>query len=165
MLVFGIDPGSLRTGWGVVRVRGSTFEHVSSGVIKLDGDLPLAVRLEHIFTEITLRLKEHHPDRVFLESLFHHKNARSALVLGHARGAILLAAQLERQDVDEISPAEVKLAVTGNGRADKVQVEAMVRIILGRDVGAVKDESDALAIAIAGASRARSPILGAGARS
>ncbi|MBI4820939.1 MAG: crossover junction endodeoxyribonuclease RuvC [Deltaproteobacteria bacterium] len=164
MIVFGIDPGSLRTGWGVVRVNGSTYEHVASGVIRMNGDLPLAKRLEIIFREITIHLVAHRPEAVYLESLFHHKNARSALVLGHARGAILLAAQLEGRAIEEIAPAEVKLAVTGNGRADKGQVEAMVRIILGRDVGAVRDESDALAIAIAGASRARSPITKLGAR-
>ena len=158
MLIFGIDPGSVRTGWGVVRSEGSSFKYVDSGVIRLPGDEALAIRLEIVFREISATLAAFHPDRVFLESLFHHKNARSALVLGHARGVILLAAKLGQSAIEELSPAEVKQAVTGNGRAEKEQVQEMVRIILGRDIKAQKDESDALAIAIAGSMRAKSPI-------
>jgi crossover junction endodeoxyribonuclease RuvC len=95
---------------------------------------------------------------VFLESLFHAKNAKSALVLGHARGVALLAARQSRAQIDEVSPAEVKKAVTGRGRAEKFQVQEMVRLILGLPAAQPADASDALAIAIAGSARARSPL-------
>ncbi|MFO0726935.1 MAG: crossover junction endodeoxyribonuclease RuvC [Myxococcota bacterium] len=164
MIAFGIDPGSIRTGFGVVRVSGSRIEHLGDGVIRAPESAPLSDRVEAIFTELCAELDRHRPEQVFLESLFHHKNAKSALVLGHARGVALLAVRMRALPLDELAPSEVKKAVTGNGRAEKFQVQEMVRMLLGLPKVAPVDASDALAIAIAGAYRARSPIWGAAER-
>lgn len=155
MITFGIDPGSQRTGWGVIRAEGSALTFVGAGVIRLEQGAPLADRLKDIFERLSAVLDEHAPERVFLESIFHQKSAQSALVLGQARGVALLAARLRGCPLGEITPAEVKKAVTGNGRAEKIQVQEMVRILLGLRAHVAQDAADALAIAIAGASRAR----------
>lgn len=155
MLAFGIDPGSRRTGYGAVRVEGSRLLHVASGVIRLDEDAPLSVRLAALFEQLTGLLAEVAPERVFLESVFHHKSAQSALVLGQARGVALLVAARTGRPVGEVSPAEVKKAVTGSGRATKEQVQEMVRALLGLQDRAPADASDALAVAVAGAASAR----------
>jgi crossover junction endodeoxyribonuclease RuvC len=155
VIAFGIDPGSQRTGWGAIRAEGSSFRCLDSGVIRVDGGAPLGARLERIFRELTRALDAYAPDRIFVEAIFHQKSAQSALVLGQARGVALLAANLRACPVGEITPAEVKKAVTGRGRADKHQIQEMVRILLGLEARAAQDASDALAIAIAGATRVR----------
>ncbi len=155
MITFGIDPGSQKTGFGVIRVEGSSYTLVASGVIRMEAGAPLAERLNEIYERLCTCMAEHAPDRVYLESIFHQKNAQSALVLGHARGAALIAAAKQGCPIGEITPAEVKKAVTGRGNADKHQVQEMVRILLALDKKVAQDASDALAIAIAGASRAR----------
>lgn len=158
MIAFGIDPGSHRTGWGVIRVEGTALSCIDSGVISTPSEAALSTRCELIFRELRVVIEVAEPDHVFLESIFHAKNARSALVLGHARGVALLAASMSGCPIDEIAPADVKKAVTGNGRADKRQVQDMVRTLLGMASRAPSDAADALAVAIAGSSRVRSPI-------
>jgi len=158
VIAFGIDPGSLRTGWGAVRVEGNRLVSLGFDVIQTSGELPLADRVGEIFAALRLALDAHRPDTIYVESIFHHKSAKSALVLGHARGVALLAARLNGAPVGEVSPAEVKKSVTGSGRAEKSQVQEMVRVLLGLGQNAPRDAADALAIAIAGATRARSPI-------
>jgi crossover junction endodeoxyribonuclease RuvC len=155
MIAFGIDPGSVRTGWGVVESEGSRLRSVDFGVITAREKDPLADRLSWIFEGLTRALEASRPDEIFLESIFHHQNAKSALVLGHARGVALLAASRAGKPIAEIAPAEVKKAVAGSGRADKEQVKEMIRIQLGLRECAPADASDALAIAIAGAVRSR----------
>ncbi len=154
MIAFGIDPGSRFTGWGVVRLRGSRCEFIDCGVLAV-GDGPLTGRLSSIFDGLNHALNEYSPNHVFLESIFHHKNARSALVLGHARGVAMLSASLRQIPVDEISPAEVKKAVSGRGRAEKAQVQEMVRVLLGLPQVPQEDAADALAVAIAGSVRSQ----------
>jgi crossover junction endodeoxyribonuclease RuvC len=155
VICFGIDPGSRRTGWGAVRMDGSRLSQVGCGVIAADLDGSMPDRLREIFDGLEAALAAHSPDVVFLESIFHHKSVRSALVLGQARGVALLAAGGAGRPVGEVSPAEVKKAVTGSGRAEKGQVQEMVRVLLGQERRAQADAADALAIAIAGATRAR----------
>jgi crossover junction endodeoxyribonuclease RuvC len=155
MITFGIDPGSQKTGYGVIRVEGSSYHCLDAQVIRVEQGAPLQDRLKTIFERLTLALEEHKPDRVFLESIFHQKSAQSALVLGQARGVALLAAGMRSVPIGEIAPAEVKKAVTGRGNAEKGQVQEMVRILLGLEKRVAQDASDALAIAIAGASRVR----------
>jgi crossover junction endodeoxyribonuclease RuvC len=155
VIAFGIDPGSQRTGWGAIRVEGSSFRCIDSGVIRMDASLDLSARLDRIFRELGEALARCAPDRIFLEAIFHHKSAQSALVLGHARGVALLAAHARACPIGEITPAEVKKAVTGKGQAEKHQMQEMVRVLLGLDTRAPQDASDALAIAIAGATRVR----------
>lgn len=154
MMAFGIDPGSRYTGWGVIDHQGSKYRMVDCGVLAVGERRPLADRLRDIHLGLEALLERHAPDAVFLESIFHHKSARSALVLGHARGVALLACGLRELPLVEISPSEVKKAVTGRGRADKAQVQAMVKVLLGLPEVAQEDASDALAVAFAGAARA-----------
>lgn len=155
MIAFGIDPGSLRTGWGVVRAEGSRLLSIDFGVIRADDGAPLPRRLELIFDELSAHLDRTRPSEVFLESIFHHQSARSALVLGQARGVAMLAAEKAKCPIGEIAPAEVKKAVTGSGRADKTQVGELIRIQLGLAERPPADAADALAVAIAGATRSR----------
>ena len=128
---------------------------IQAGVIQLDETLDLAERLASLHEALSDVLVRHQPDCIYLESAFHHKNARSALVLGHARGVALLSARQAGSDLGEVAPAEVKKAVTGSGRADKAQVQAMIRAILGLSAVPAEDAADALAVAIAGVSRRR----------
>lgn len=159
MLCFGVDPGSIKTGFGVIHVRGNRVDFIDAGVIRTESGAPLADRLQQIFQTLEAKLAEHGPELVVLESIFHHESARSALVLGQARGVALLAARRSQAELLELSPAEVKKAVTGSGRADKHQMKEMIRMLLGLERALASDAADALAVAIAGSARARSPIL------
>lgn len=159
MLCFGIDPGSIKTGFGVIRARGNRIDYLDAGVIRTEPGAPLAERLLHIFLALEAELAEHRPELVVLESIFHHESAKSALVLGQARGVALLAARRSQAELLELTPAEVKKAVTGSGRADKRQMKEMIRVLLGLPKAPASDAADALAVAIAGSARARSPLV------
>jgi crossover junction endodeoxyribonuclease RuvC len=147
--VFGIDPGSSRTGYGCVETDGRRHQLVACGAIAaLAGD-GFPQRLERIHRELTALLSSCRPDCVAIENLFHATNARSALKLGHARGVAMLAAVQAGCTIAEYTPAEVKRAVVGYGRAEKPQVQQMVKLLLGLDaVPTPHDASDALAVAI-----------------
>ena len=149
MRIFGIDPGSERTGYGCVETDGRRHHLVACGAITaLAGDA-FPQRLARIHQELTARLAECRPDSVAVENLFHAVNARSALKLGHARGVAMLAAVQAGCEVFEYTPAEVKLAVVGYGRADKHQVQHMIKLLLGLDAApSPHDAADALAVAI-----------------
>lgn len=165
MITFGIDPGSRKTGWGAVRSEGSRLIALGFGTIKVSPKLPLAERLAVIHAGLRGELIRLGPDQVVLESIFHSKSAKSALVLGHARGVALLAAAMTEVPVLELSPTEVKKAVSGSGRSDKHQVQHMVKALLGLGEVAEEDASDALAVAIAGSARRRfSEVAAAGSR-
>lgn len=155
MICFGIDPGSRKTGWGAVSIEGSKLTCIDFGVVRVPESAPLSERLVGIFEGLTEHLGEVKPDRVFLESVFHHKSAQSALVLGQARGVALFSAARAGYPIGEVSPAEVKKAVTGSGRATKEQVQEMVRALLGLAERAPSDAADALSVAIAGSSVAK----------
>jgi crossover junction endodeoxyribonuclease RuvC len=147
--IFGIDPGSVRTGYGCIESDGSRHRLVTCGAIAAPARLPFPERLLKIHSDLSVRLAECRPDAVAIEALFHAVNARSALQLGHARGVALLAAMQAGLAISEYSPAEVKRAVVGYGRAEKQQVQHMIRLLLGLDeVPAAFDVSDALAVAI-----------------
>lgn len=155
MRVLGLDPGSRYTGWGILNRSGSRLTPVAHGRIVLPQKKPLALRLGILHREVVELLDRWEPETAALESLFHGVNTRSLIVLAQARGA-LLATLGGRIEVAEYSPSEIKSAVTGSGRADKEQVARMVAMILGlRDVKMSPDESDALAIAICLAQRAK----------
>jgi crossover junction endodeoxyribonuclease RuvC len=149
VIVVGIDPGSQRTGWAVLRSEGSRLVSVEHATLRLPAG-SLAERLTALHASLVEGLGRHRPQRVVLESVFHHKNARSALVLGQARGVALLAAAQSGAELVELSPAEVKRSVTGNGRADKYQVQRMVQVLLGLPQPPATDAADALAMAVAG---------------
>jgi crossover junction endodeoxyribonuclease RuvC len=145
--ILGIDPGSRITGVGVISVCGSELSHVYSESLKLPkGDL--AIRLRDIYSRLQTIIAQTRPDIVSLEKVFIAKNPQSALVLGHARGAAMLAAVNNDLPVVEYSATEIKKTVVGRGRADKAQVQHMMRILLSLRVAPEEDASDALAAAV-----------------
>lgn len=149
MRVFGIDPGSERTGYGCVETDGSRHQLIMSGAIAAMASDDFPARLARIHAELTRLLAECRPDAVAIENVFHASNARSALKLGHARGVAMLAAVQAGCEVAEYTPSEVKRAVVGYGRAEKPQVGQMVKLLLGLDViPTPHDAADALAVAI-----------------
>jgi crossover junction endodeoxyribonuclease RuvC len=147
--VFGIDPGSQRTGFGCVESDGRRHRLVICGAIRVASRDAFAVRLGAIFRELSTHLQSCRPDVVAVENLFHAVNVRSALTLGHARGVAMLAAFESGVPVVEYTPAEVKRAVVGYGRAEKPQVQQMVKLLLGlARVPSPHVAADALAVAI-----------------
>ena len=148
MRIFGIDPGSDRTGYGCVELDGSRHRLIISGAISAVG-ASFPEKLLKIHTGLAVLLAECRPDCVAIENLFHSNNARSALKLGHARGVAMLAAVEAGLPIAEYTPAEVKRAVVGYGRAEKHQVQQMVKLLLGLPtLPTPHDAADALAIAI-----------------
>ena len=149
MKIFGIDPGSERTGYGCVERSGSRHRLVLCGSLSAPARATFPERLQHIHAGLAALLAECRPDCVAVENIFHARNVRSALKLGHARGVALLAASEAGLVVHEYAPAEIKRAVVGYGRAEKPQVQQMVRLLLGLDAApSPHDVADALAVAI-----------------
>ena len=149
MKVFGIDPGSARTGYGCVQGDGNRHRMIVCGAITIPASNSFPEKLKIIHVELGILIAEHRPDVVAIENLFHAANARSALKLGHARGVAMLAAVEAGVPIVEYTPAEVKQAVVGYGRAEQGQVQSMVQLLLGlAQPPAPFDASDALAIAV-----------------
>ena len=149
MRIVGIDPGSERTGYGCVETDGRRHRLVTCGAITAAADDSFPTRLARIHRELTNLFAKTRPDCVAVESVFHAVNARSALKLGHARGVALLAAVEAGCTIVEYTPAEVKRAVVGYGRAEKRQVQQMIKLLLGlAQPPTPYDASDALAVAI-----------------
>lgn len=150
MKVLGIDPGTAVTGYGVVeRDDGGTLRLLECGVVRTSPRSELAPRLREIFEAVEGLVARHSPVAVAVEGVFFGRNARSAMVLGHARGVVLLAAALNGIDVTEYSPAEVKSAVVGTGRATKDQVAFMTQKLLRlREPPKPADAADGVAIAL-----------------
>lgn len=147
MLVLGIDPGSHRLGWAIVRKTGTRLQHVAHGVIHAK-DALLGDRLVTIERELVAIVRDHHPDQASIESIFFHKDAQAAAKLGHARGVALLVCARAGLVVAEYPPARVKRTVTGHGRAEKSQVAMMMRALLGLPAPPAYDAADAMAIAV-----------------
>ena len=149
MKIFGIDPGTVRTGYGCVATDGSRHRIVVCGAISTPALASFPEKLLQIHDRLTSLISECRPDCVAIENLFHATNVRSALKLGHARGVAMLAAVEAGLPVFEYTPAEVKRAVVGYGRAEKQQVQQMVKLILGLAVPpSPHDAADALAVAL-----------------
>jgi crossover junction endodeoxyribonuclease RuvC len=147
--IFGIDPGSRRTGYGCVETDGRAYHLVACGAITVLAGDSFPQRLERIHRELTQLLADCRPDSVAIEDLFHASNARSALKLGHARGVAILAAVQAGCTVAEYTPAEIKRAVVGYGRAEKHQVQQMIKLLLGlAEEPSPHDAADALAVAV-----------------
>jgi crossover junction endodeoxyribonuclease RuvC len=145
--ILGIDPGSRITGYGIIESDGNHSIYVSSGCIHTrQQDLPQ--RLKIIFDSVLQLVKEHKPDEFAIEQVFVHRNADSALKLGQARGAALCACMSYDMPVGEYSPRAIKQAVVGTGKADKEQVQHMVRILLNLNDKPAPDAADALAVAL-----------------
>ena len=148
-VIMGIDPGLADLGWGVVTNEKSLIKLVDFGVIKTKSTQKLTDRLQSIYREITKIIKNYQPNRIGIEQLFFGKNAKTAMVVGEARGVVLLAlAQLGYEPI-EFKPAEIKMTLTGYGNADKKQIQFMVKTMLKlKHIPKPDDAADALAVAI-----------------
>ena len=157
MIALGIDPGTARLGYGFVRFSGDVLSPVDFGCITTSGNARMQDRLLKIHTELDALIKKFQPQVMGIEKLFFGKNATTAIPVGQARGVVLLSAAQNNLDVVEITPNEVKLSVTGYGKADKSQVIYMVTKLLNLDEPPTPDDTaDALAVALAAAYSAAS---------
>ena len=160
MRVLGIDPGSRRTGWGVVQLEGLRLRHLGAGTITIADKLSLPERLRVIHVELGRIIREHRPEAVAVEEIFFAKYANAALKLGHARGVALLVAAESEIAVHEYPPAIVKRTIVGRGGADKAQVGHLIMALLGLQAPPEEDAADALAVAITHIQASRSRTLG-----
>jgi crossover junction endodeoxyribonuclease RuvC len=149
MRILGIDPGIGRTGWGVIEVQSSKFQVQSYGTIETPADMEIGERLSEVYDKINGLLDDYQPDGVGIEELFFNTNSKTAFVVGQARGVIMLAIAQRKLPLSIYTPLQVKIAVTGYGRAEKRQVGQMVKTLLKLDsIPKLDDTTDALAIAI-----------------
>ena len=149
MRILGIDPGIERTGWAVIDAARGASKALAYDCIITGRGLPLETRLVTIFTNLRRIIKTHKPRQSAIEKLYFSANVKTALTVGHARGVVLLALALENLPVFHYNPLEIKLAVSGYGRADKSQVKKMVNFLLHLDAKIkIDDVSDALAVAL-----------------
>ncbi|MGH7618764.1 MAG: crossover junction endodeoxyribonuclease RuvC [Gemmatimonadaceae bacterium] len=163
MIVLGIDPGTATTGYGVVKGDGlGSVSLVECGVIRTRARDPLPARLREIYEGVSELLARHKPDVLSVEDVFYAKNVRTTVVLGHARGVVLLAGEQAGVDVHEIPPAEIKKAVVGRGAATKEQVQFMVtRLLRLKSAPQPADAADGVAAALACLMGARGSSLAA----
>lgn len=149
VIIIGIDPGYAIVGIGVVEYRGNRFRTLEYGAITTPAGMPTVDRLKKIYDELTLLLDKHKPDAVAVEELFFNSNQKTAINVAQARGVILVALRNNNVPVYEYTPLQVKQSVTGYGRAQKGQIQQMVKTLLGLNVIPKPDDAaDALALAI-----------------
>ncbi len=146
-LILGVDPGSVKTGFGIINQVGSKSEYVGSGVIRIPS-ISLPERLKIIFDSVTEIIEEYSPQEMAIEQVFMAKSAGSALKLGQARGAAIVAAVNQSLPVSEYEARKVKQSVVGNGAADKLQVQHMIKTLLKLSAAPQEDAADALAVAL-----------------
>lgn len=147
-VILGIDPGSRVTGYGVVRSAPQRTEFLTCGCIRLATDGSFDERLVQLYDELAAVIAEHRPTEAAIERVFMNRNADSALKLGHARGVAMLAARRAGLVVSEYTATQIKQSVVGRGHAEKVQVQHMVRFLLGLSAEPSADAADALAAAL-----------------
>jgi crossover junction endodeoxyribonuclease RuvC len=148
LIVLGIDPGSQTTGYGIVEKKRQGITHISHGEIKANKKGPFSKNLKNIYDNLNEIISQSSPDAIALEDIFYGKNVKSLIKLGHVRGVAILAASQSNIPIFEYTPLEVKKAVVGYGRAEKNQVQKMVKAILKLNELPPADASDALAVAI-----------------
>ena len=149
MRVLGVDPGIAIAGYGIVDHAGNSFSPVDYGSLRSSADMPSHLRLRKLFSELTSLIDKYHPQCMAVEQLFFNRNVRTAMSVSQARGVILLAAALADLAVYEYTPLQVKQAVAGRGRAEKQQVQFMIKIILNLPaIPKPDDVADALAVAV-----------------
>jgi crossover junction endodeoxyribonuclease RuvC len=158
MLVLGVDPGSRVTGYGLIEKRMNRMTCVDAGTITPSAHLPFHQRIHAIFQAMSEVMEKHRPEEMAIEDVFYGKNVKSALKIGHARGAVLIAAVRCGIKIFEYTPLEIKKAVVGYGRGTKEQVRAMTRVILKLKGQPALDASDALAAAICHLNWTRYPV-------
>lgn len=148
-MILGIDPGTATMGWGVVRQEGSRLRYVQHGAITTPSDWEMPRRLGRLFDGVTELVRGYRPETVAIEELFFNTNTTTAITVGQARGVAILAAYKAGIEVAEYTPLQVKQAITSYGRADKRQVQEMVKALLNlREAPKPDDAADGLAIAI-----------------
>lgn len=149
MRVLGIDPGYAILGYGIVDIKGSRLTPVRYGVITTDKDMDMPLRLKHLYARLMEIIEESEPDVSAIEELFFNSNAKTAILVGQARGAAILACINSGLEVYEYTPLQIKQALVGYGRAEKEQVQYMVKTLLNLDeVPKPDDAADAVAAAI-----------------
>ncbi len=149
MIIMGVDPGIAITGFAVLDYSRDRFKVIDFGAVTTDSKTPLSLRLKQLFNQLDDIINTRVPEQFALEQLFFNKNVRTALTVGHARGVAMLCAARAGLEVFEYTPLQVKQAVVGEGRADKGQVQFMVRALLSlRETPSPDDVADALAVAI-----------------
>lgn len=149
MIILGIDPGIAILGYGIVKYEGNKFTPINYGAITTDANTPMPERLGILHRGLGKLIEAYKPDAFAVEELFFNKNVKTALTIGHARGVILLTAHQYGLNIFEYTPLQVKQAVVGYGRAQKQQIQQMVKILLNLDdIPKPDDAADALAIAI-----------------
>lgn len=149
MIILGIDPGTAITGFGLVEYLGNRYKPIAYSCLRTGPELPLDLRLQRLYQGLQEIIGTYKPDFMAVEQLFFNKNARTALAVGHARGIALLAGANAGIPVAEYTPLQVKQAVTGYGKADKHQVQFMVKTLLSlKEIPKPDDVADALAVAI-----------------
>lgn len=148
MLVLGVDPGSRVTGFGLVEKEGAGLTCIRSGIISLPGEIPFYERIHRIYHSMTEIMNRHQPAQLAIEDCFFAKNVKSSMKIGHARGAVLIAAVECGLEIFEYSPLEIKKAIAGYGSASKEQVRSVIRWMLKMHAVPPLDASDALATAI-----------------
>lgn len=158
MTILGIDPGTLKTGYGVIQFEANTLSLTCFGTVYLAKYESMQQRLDQLYSSLNTVLKEYKPDEVALETAFYGKNIQSTLKIGYARGVAMLVASHNGLQLSEYSPREVKKAIVGSGAASKEQVNYMVKTLLNAKSKEITfDESDALGIAICHAYRLKAP--------
>ncbi|MFZ5351413.1 MAG: crossover junction endodeoxyribonuclease RuvC [Bacillota bacterium] len=149
MIIIGIDPGIAILGYGILKFEASKFTVIAYGAITTDANTSMSARLKHIYIELSILLERYRPDVFAVEELFFNKNIKTALTVGHARGVAIVAASNHDIPVYEYTPLQVKQAIVGYGRAEKKQMQQMVKLLLNlRQVPKPDDVADALAVAI-----------------
>ncbi|MDY2986337.1 MAG: crossover junction endodeoxyribonuclease RuvC [Peptoniphilus sp.] len=149
MRILGIDPGYAIIGYGIIDVIGNSLKPVTYGAITTDKDLTFPKRLEKIYIELTDLIEKYKPDDIAFEELFFNKNTKTAIQVAEARGVEILAVKLHVEEIYEYTPLQIKDAIVGYGRAEKRQVQEMVKMILGLSkIPKPDDVADALAVAI-----------------
>jgi crossover junction endodeoxyribonuclease RuvC len=148
MLVLGVDPGSKVTGYGLVEKGVNHLTCIHAGIISTSTQLPFYERIHKIFQSMLEIMNHYHPDEMAIEDVFYAKNIQSSMKIGHARGAVLIAAVQCGIRIFEYAPLEIKMSVVGYGRATKEQVRSMTQLILNLRTEPSLDASDALAAAI-----------------
>ena len=160
MRVLGIDPGYAIVGYGVVDYNSNKFKTVCYGVVRTNQDMPFQKRLQQIYKAVIHIIEKTKPDAISIEQLFYTTNQKTVIYVAEARGVILLAAQEKEIPIYEYTPLQVKQGVTGYGKAEKKQIQEMIKTLLKLDkIPKPDDAADALAVAICHGHSAKSKIL------
>jgi len=149
MRILGIDPGYAILGWGIIDMNGNHFKAIDYGAVTTDAKTPMPDRLKHLYNSLMEIIVQYEPDVAGIEELFFNNNAKTAINVGQARGVIVLACANSGIDIGEYTPLQIKQALVGYGRAEKKQVQIMVKTILNlKEVPKPDDTADALAAAV-----------------